>query len=613
MRSSRGIFVALLSLGIFILPGCRKPPPPHEVVAVATATPSPAGDAIVFVRDGELWMMKWDGSGAGILASNRYASFWFPSGSPKGDDVLAWISHPDGSEDVVRVLLDGHYEVLTAMGEVADPPMKNIRLGNAARYDSKGEQIVYSYNGNIWIMNHDGYDAQTLISDGQSYSPVWSPDDKKIAYVNGKNGHYDLWITDITSHDTYQVTDFQDYSVGQPRWISDGKRIMVTRVQQDESDLVSVLADTDVPLVDSDVITKDNASASGELNKEGKYLVYSSAGPIDPKASSDAPSPIWEIWTADATGKEPKKISTGGGSSPAWIRPSVPSSVVAMPITTMAATPIPTPAPTRAAFVAVRPTLEATPMATMVSVAPGQVLTPAPSAAIPPPAPVNPRPVFVPTLAPTPEPGIVGATKFYIGKIKDSIVSILQMLGIMATPPPPPMQGMQPRVPVAQQASGANPPPGANPGPLAMKTPLPITIPTATLPRPSVSTAVNGKPAPTQAPAKAPPLRLRLRVSFDPDTDQLMLSSLTELKKTASRVRQYADENITIYGPLDRSPLRGTYAGEDDRSKARADQVAAQLAKAAKVPLSSITSLPYTPVVIGAQSPNGIEVHVELK
>ena len=124
---------------------------------------------------------------------------------------------------------------------------------------------------------------------------------------------------------------------------------------------------------------------------------------------------------------------------------------------------------------------------------------------------------------------------------------------------------------------------------------------------------INGKPAPTQPPAKAPPLRVRLRVSFDPDTDELMLASLTELKKTASRVKQYSGETIEVYGPLDRTALRGRFASDDDRSKARAEQVAAALAKESGIPATSIHAQAYAPVVIGAQMANGIEVHVELK
>ena len=41
--------------------------------------------------------------------------------------------------------------------------------------------------------------------------------------------------------------------------------------------------------------------------------------------------------------------------------------------------------------------------------------------------------------------------------------------------------------------------------------------------------------------------------------------------------------------------------------------MAAQLSKESGIAAAMIKALPYAPVVIGAQAPNGIEVHVELK
>src|SRR4051812_13137327 len=105
-----GLFLALPLLALAI-GGCKKPAPPPAVSAAATPTPSPDKDAVVYIRSGQIWMMKWDGSGAGPLLASRTSSFWFPSASPRGDDLLAWVSRNDGSEDIVRVRLNGRYEL----------------------------------------------------------------------------------------------------------------------------------------------------------------------------------------------------------------------------------------------------------------------------------------------------------------------------------------------------------------------------------------------------------------------------------------------------------------------------------------------------------------------
>jgi outer membrane protein OmpA-like peptidoglycan-associated protein len=465
----------------------------------------PDKDILAFTRSGQLWIMKTDGSNAGVFAALKDASFWFPEASPKGTDFIAWMSRSDGTQNIVRVTLDGKLTELTSIDDRAKPPMKNLRLSNTPHYDSKAQRIAYSFNGNIWIMNRDGENPETLVADGNSYAPAWSPDDKKIAYVNGKNGHYDLWITDVASRDTYQVTDFQDYTVGQPRWMADSQRLIITRSQKDESDVASVVAVPDQPLVDADVITNDHLSASAILDLENRHLLFSSAR-MDP--------PNWEIWLTDALGKEGKALTVGGGVSPAWLKPqeglAVPASMSAP---------------------------KAVPSATPVSLA---VAKP------------------IPTKAPTPSE--------------------------TAAKPVPTTQAK----PVVTAATA--------------KTGVPVTLVTPAQ-----------KTSPTHLAVKAPPLRLRLKAGFDPESDELQPASLAELKKMVGRVKQYAGESIQVYGPLDRSPLKGHYASLEERSQVRASQIAVQLIKEAALPANSVQALPYTPVSLGEKSVNGIQIYVVLK
>jgi outer membrane protein OmpA-like peptidoglycan-associated protein len=555
------------------MPGCKKAVEAKLPTPVPTATPLPSRDILGFTRSGQLWVMGVDGSGAAPLAMRRDASFWFPSASPKGMDFVAWISRGDGSQDIVRIGLDGSITELTSIGERANPAMKNLRLANAPVYDSKALRIAYSFNGNLWIMNRDGENAETLIADGDSYSPAWSPDDKKIAYVNGKSGHYDLWVTDLESHDSYQVTDFQDYSVGQPRWVANGQRIMMTRSQNDASDIVDVLAGTDQPLVDADVITNDHASASAILDPDAKHLLYSSAQK-DP--------PHWEIWVSDAAGKEGKALTMGGGVSPAWLRPQ---GEVLMKVNQ--------PAP--------------------MAAAPVQAVAPAPAPAAPAPAPaaqptiVLPKPAAPAAAMPTPMP----AAK--------PVLPAQQAAAPMAPAPNAAAQAAKPMAPAAQAQAPA-------PAASAPKPSVPSQAPaasTASMPKPAAAAAASHpvaaaavpaqKPAPTQPPVKAPPLRMKYKASFDADTDELKPGSLADLRKMSSRVKQYAGESIQIYGPLDRSSLKGHYASEEERSMARAQQVAAELAKQAGLNPASIQAQPYAPASLGAQTINGIQIYVVLK
>lgn len=333
MSLSRASRLALLLVAA--LAGCKAPPPPPPPAPTAIPTPVPASDVLSFIRSGQLWVMRWDGSEMRPLVAQAKQSFWFPSPSRSGSHFLAWMSRPDGTQDVVRIESDGTITELTNYEERALPQMKNLRLGNAPVYSPDGTRIAYSFNGNIWTMDASGFNPETIVADGNSWSPAWSPDGKRLAYVNGHGGHYDLWLTATDSRDSWQVTDFGDYTLGQPRWTSNGEKVLLTRSQKDESDIVLVVtADIDQPLVDADTITKDRLSSGASFDPDGRKLIMSSAR---------GDGATWEIWISDVNGENQRQLTKGGGSSPAWLRPGTSTAMVSAPSrpTAVVAQPIP--------------------------------------------------------------------------------------------------------------------------------------------------------------------------------------------------------------------------------------------------------------------------------
>jgi len=125
------------------------------------------------------------------------------------------------------------------------------------------------------------------------------------------------------------------------------------------------------------------------------------------------------------------------------------------------------------------------------------------------------------------------------------------------------------------------------------------------------SAAPQAAAAPTQPPLKAAPLRLRYLASFD-SKDKLSPAGLANLRKLAQRVTEYSSEQVSVFGPLDNSPLRGHYASAEARSKARAQAVATELSKEAKIPAPQVRAQPYSPPSAGGL-PNSIQIYVELK
>jgi outer membrane protein OmpA-like peptidoglycan-associated protein len=302
-----------LFLCVLVLAGCHKAPPAPRPVPSPVPTPIPARDRVVYVRQGALYAMHPAEKVESEIYGRDKVSIWFPEAIPGTDQMVAWVSRPDGSQNVARIWEDGGFEMLTDLGDRPLPAMKNLRLGNAPVPNPRGDKIAFSFNGDIWIMDTDGYDATTLIADHASWSPAWSPDGRKLAYVNGPEGHTNLWVTDVEDRDTYQVTDFEEFSVGHPRWAASGKTILFTKIQKDTSQLAQVPVPVDQPLVDSSPLTKGERAAGANFSPDGEKIVFSDAAD-DPLGQ--------EIFLADADGKNAVRLTQGGGFSPTWLHPT---------------------------------------------------------------------------------------------------------------------------------------------------------------------------------------------------------------------------------------------------------------------------------------------------
>ena len=86
----------------------------------------------------------------------------------------------------------------------------------------------------IWKFPTDGEPAENVRravrithQTGQVQTPTLSPDDQKMAYLSDNGGHGNLWVMDLTTHETRQITFEKNPGkvMGVPIWSPDGSYI----------------------------------------------------------------------------------------------------------------------------------------------------------------------------------------------------------------------------------------------------------------------------------------------------------------------------------------------------------------------------------------------------
>ena len=99
-------------------------------------------------------------------------------------------------------------------------------------------RLLYVRDGQLWL--HQEADARPLSLEGSAHDPAWSPDGERVAYVQRQESFSDLYILDVGSGETTQVTFngrseaerrtqeyvHQIFWAAEPTWSPDGDEII---------------------------------------------------------------------------------------------------------------------------------------------------------------------------------------------------------------------------------------------------------------------------------------------------------------------------------------------------------------------------------------------------
>ncbi len=155
-------------------------------------------------------------------------------------------------------------------------------------------KIAYSRPSGIWTVDPDGSNAVLLIPDG--FTPAWSPDGSRIAYVRFGPDFADIYVADADGSNEAQITRSGENL--EPTFSADGSRVIFVR-SGGRTDIASKAADGTGPLTrltDSPRFQELSPSAS----PDGSSIAFSGA-----RSGDDL-----DVYTIDAGGGHRRRLTT---------------------------------------------------------------------------------------------------------------------------------------------------------------------------------------------------------------------------------------------------------------------------------------------------------------
>lgn len=93
-----------------------------------------------------------------------------------------------------------------------------------------GETIVFDFLGDLYTLPIEGGEA-LQITEGMQFDsqPRYSPDGNKIAFISDASGGEGVWVYDVDTEETEQITKGKDDEYQSPEWTPDGQYVIASK------------------------------------------------------------------------------------------------------------------------------------------------------------------------------------------------------------------------------------------------------------------------------------------------------------------------------------------------------------------------------------------------
>ncbi|MGH7738930.1 MAG: hypothetical protein ACREL1_02170 [bacterium] len=312
------VAVILMTFVSFSAFSCKK-----KEVYIRPSAPTPVPTLppgnMVFIQRGHLAMMDLSTSEITPLTSGT-STEWFPACSPQGTEAAYWSNAQGGVYQLWTIDLRGshHRQELTFdESNSLKTNDENLLINDAPSWSADGKSIVYSIEGDLWMIDSDGYNPETLLEGHSAICPALSPDGKSVLYISDAGDSvFNLWRLNLSDKSVLELTHYTDWNVGSPSYSADGSKIIFNLYRANMTQIYVTNTDGQNPIN----FTSNTHSLCPRFAQEDKKIIYCSSTDEDDTLN---------INIADASGANMKTLTTNGGTSPSWC--PAPSPVFSLP------------------------------------------------------------------------------------------------------------------------------------------------------------------------------------------------------------------------------------------------------------------------------------------